>query len=177
MENPNEIKRSWNLQSNWTTGPKLVNKLIPQPFGRIAVPFVQTWREESQPALDWGAKNFSIIIPEGVRCFSACYLEISLPAAKYRKYPGLYCIRSFRIRSGGNVVYTCDYNQFLADHCESMQQQKLNQFSRIYLGGDHDSTSAVARTENPSAPCGFLRTTFEKKDGFYYVLKNTFMSY
>ena len=146
MENPNEIKRSWNLQSNWTTGPKVVNKLIPKPFGRIAVPFVQTWREETQPALDWGAKNFSIIIPEGVRCFSACYLEIALPAAKYRKYPGLYIIRSFRIRSGGNVVYTCDYNQFLADHCESMQQQKLNQFARIYLGGDEDSASAAART-------------------------------
>jgi len=51
MENPAEIKRSWNLQTNWQTGPKVLNKLLPPVFGRIAVPFVSTWREQAQPTL------------------------------------------------------------------------------------------------------------------------------
>ena len=145
-ENPSEIKRSWALQSNWKSGPAVINKLVPQGFGRIAVPFVQTWREVAAPTLDWGARNYNIIIPEGIRCISAAYLEIDLPAAKYRKYPGLYIIKTFRIRSAGNIVYECDYNQFMADHCESMLQQKLDSFSRIYLGGNTDSTNAGTRT-------------------------------
>jgi hypothetical protein len=69
-----------------------------------------------------------------------------LPSAKYRKYPGLYCIKNFRIRSAGNVVYECDYNQYLADHCESLLQQQLDSFSRIYLGGKADSNGAEVRT-------------------------------
>jgi hypothetical protein len=145
-ENPNEIRRSWNLQANWQSGLPVINKLVPIPFQKIALNFVQTWREENVPTLDWGAKNFSVVIPEGVRCISAVYLEITLPSAKYRKYPGLYCIKNFRIRSAGNVVYECDYNQYLADHCESLIQQKLDSFSRIYLGGKTDSTGAAART-------------------------------
>jgi hypothetical protein len=145
-ENPTEIKRSWNLQSNWQSGRTVINKLVPVPFQKIAVNFVQTWREESLGTLDWGAKNFSIIMPEGIRCISAVYLEITLPSAKYRKFPALYCIKNFRIRSAGNIVYTCDYGQFLADHCESMLQQKLDCFSRVYLGGKEDSTSAATRT-------------------------------
>jgi hypothetical protein len=134
------------LQSQWQTGPRVINKLVPTAFSKIAVNFVQTWREEALPQLDWGAKNFSVIIPEGIRCFSAAYLEVDLPQAKYRKYPGLYIIKNFRIRSAGNIVYEADYNQYLADHCESMQQQKLTQFSRIYLGGNADSASAGVRT-------------------------------
>jgi hypothetical protein len=145
-ENPSEIQRSWNLQANWQSGQAVVNKLVPTPFKKIALNFVQTWREESVPALDWGAKSFSIVIPEGVRCISAVYLEITLPSAKYRKYPGLYIIKTFRIRSGGNVVYECDYAQFIADHCESLPQQKLNAFSRIYLGGKSDSNTAEVKT-------------------------------
>ena len=86
------------------------------------------------------------MIPEGVRCISAVYLEITLPAAKFRKYPGLYCIKTFRLRSAGNEIYSCDYNQFLADHCESLPQQKLNSFARVYLGGKSDSTNAGTRT-------------------------------
>jgi hypothetical protein len=146
MENPIEIRRSWNLQTNWQTGPKKVNKLVPEPFGRIAVPFVQTWREVSLPTLDWSAKDFNIVIPEGVRCFSAAYLEVDLPSAQYRAYPGLYVIKTMRIRSGGDIVYECDYAQYLADHCESMAQQKLNAFSRIYLGGSSASGNAETRS-------------------------------
>jgi hypothetical protein len=158
MENPNEIKRSWALQSQWQTGPRVINKLVPTAFSKIAVNFVQTWREEALPQLDWGAKNFSVIIPEGIRCFSAAYLEVDLPQAKYRKYPGLYIIKNFRIRSAGNIVYEADYNQYLADHCESMQQQKLTQFSRIYLGGNADSASAGACCCQIVHTCGVQTT-------------------
>ena len=145
MENPTEIKRSWNLQTNWP-GPKVANKLIPVPFGRIAVPFVQTWREQSLPTLDWEAKDFNIVIPEGVRCFSAAYLEVDLPSAQYRAYPGLYIIKTFRLRSGGDIVYECDYAQYMADHCESMPQQKLDAFARVYLGGSAASGNAETRS-------------------------------
>ena len=60
MENPDEIRRSWALQTNWQSGPKVMNKLQPPIFGRVVTPFVQTWREQAQPALDWGAQNFII---------------------------------------------------------------------------------------------------------------------
>ena len=145
MENPSEIKRSWNLQTNWQTGPKVANKLLPPVFGRIAVPFVSTWRESAQPTLDWGAQNHSIIIPEGVRCLSAAYLQIDLPSAQYKAYPGLYIIDEFRLRSSGQIVYTCDYAQHIADYCESLTDQKLRQFARIYLGGSAASTEAETR--------------------------------
>ena len=56
MENAEEIRRSYALQTAWQTGAKVVNKLIPPSFSRIAVPFTQTWREEAQPNLDWGSK-------------------------------------------------------------------------------------------------------------------------
>ena len=51
-ENPDEIKRSWNLQANWQTGIPVINKLIPVPFTKIALNFVQTWREVNVPTLD-----------------------------------------------------------------------------------------------------------------------------
>lgn len=148
MENPEEIKRSWALQTNWQSGPKVANKLQPPAFGRISTPFVQTWREQSQPTLDWGAQNFSVYIPEGVRCISAAYLSIELPAAEYRAYPGLHIIDEFRLRSGGQIVYSCDYNQFLADYCESLSDQKLRAFSEIYLGGNAETPhgAPVGRT-------------------------------
>ena len=152
MENPTEIKRSWNRQTTWQTGPEVMNKLVPPIFGRIAVPFVQTWREQGQPTLDWGAQNYSVIIPEGVRCLSAAYLEVDLPAAEYRAYPGLYIIDSFRIRSGGQVVYECDYADFLTDHCENMIEQKLNHFARIYLGGSEPSNAGAAVARSVKLP-------------------------
>jgi hypothetical protein len=146
MENPQEIIRSWARQANWQTGPNTVNKLVPPTFGRIVTPFVQTWREQAQPTLDWDAQNYSVIIPEGVRCISAAYLHIKLPSAQYKAYPGLRVIKTFRIRSAGQIVYECDYNQFLADHCESLPEQKLKHFARVYLGGSTaDSGSAAAR--------------------------------
>ena len=135
MENPDEIRRSWALQTNWQTGPKMVNKLQPPIFGRVVTPFVQTWREQAQPDLDWGAQNFSVYIPEGVRCISAAYLHIQLQSGQYKAYPGLHVIKTFRLRSAGQIVYECDYNQFLTDYCESQTDQRLRHFAEIYLGG------------------------------------------
>ena len=145
MENPQEIVRSWTSQTGWQSGPVVVNKLLPDLFGRITVPFVQSWRTQNLPTLDWGAKDFSIIMPEGVRCISAAYLEIDIPSSQLKAYPGLYCIDTFRMRSAGQIVYECNYADFIADHCETLRQQKLDNFARIYLGGK----AAV----NPAAPC------------------------
>ena len=146
MENPEEIKRSWALQSQWQTGPKTVNKLQPPVYSRIAVPFVQTWREQAQPTLDWGAQQFSCYIPEGVRCISAAYLQINLPSAQYRAYPGLSIIKDFTLRSAGQIVYQCDWAQFLSDYCESLQEQKLARFAEIYLGGAAESQTDETRS-------------------------------
>ena len=146
MENPDEIKRSWALQTAWQTGPTGVNKLVPPQFMKITTNFVQTWREQAQPTLDWGAENFSIYIPEGVRCISAAYLHIELGSAKWRAYPGLHIIKTFRLRSAGQIVYECDYAQFLADYCESLSDQKLRAFADIYLGGQTASGAADSRT-------------------------------
>ena len=145
MENPEEIKRSWQLQGAWATGPKVINKLVPPTFSRIAVPFVQTWREQAEPTLDWGAQNHAITIPEGVRCISAAYLKINLPSAEYKAYPGLYAIDTFRLRSAGQQVYSCDAAQFYSDHCESLLEQKLKGFAEIYLGGAAESTQPEER--------------------------------
>jgi len=146
MENAEEIRRSYALQTAWQSGAKVVNKLIPPSFSRIAVPFTQTWREWPEPTLEWGAQDFSIMIPEGVRCLSAAYLNIDIPAAEFKAYPGLYIIDQFRIRSAGQIVYECDYGQHLSDYCESLTDQKLRQFANIYLGGSEASTGSETRS-------------------------------
>ena len=134
-EQPEEIKRSWALQSSFMTGPVVINKLVPAPYGKIRTNFVQTWREESQPAVDWEVTNQSMYIPESIRCVSAVYLKINLGAAKFKAYPGLYIIKTFRLRSAGQIVYECDYAQFLVDYCESISDQKLRQFATHLFGG------------------------------------------
>ena len=146
-ENPEEIKRSWALQTQWMTGPVAVNKLVPPPYAKIRTNFVQVWREEAQPNLDWAAVNYSTYIPETVRCISACYLRINLGTAKFKAYPGLYVIKTFRLRSGGQIVYECDYSQFLVDYCESISDQKLRQFGDIYLGGSVADSSSTSTRE------------------------------
>jgi hypothetical protein len=163
MENPDEIRRSCALQTAWQTGPKVVNKLQPPIFGRITTPFVQTWRESGQPNLDWGAQNFSTYVPEGIRCISAAYLHIALPSAEYRAYPGLHIIDSFRLRSAGQIVYECDYNQFLADYCESLSDQKLRVFADVYLGGDQASGSGVPAARDVKLPLLLPNSTYMRR--------------
>ena len=83
-ENPQNIIRSWNVQTNFAGGPVTYNKLVPPPYGRIMWNYVQTWREVSAGLgdLDWGAKYFSFYLPKAVRVLGAMYLRIQLPAAK-----------------------------------------------------------------------------------------------
>ena len=103
-ENPQNIIRSWNLQTSFATGPVVTDKLVPPPYGRIRTNFVQTWRTQALSNVDWGVQNFSIYLPESLRVVSAIYLKLEVPAngsASYKAYPGLYAIRSMRLLSGG----------------------------------------------------------------------------
>ena len=106
-ENPQNIIRSWNVQTNFAGGPVTSNRLVPPKYGRIKYNYVKTWREISAGVadLDWSSKNYSFYIPSGVRVLSAMYLRIKLPAvsgATYKNYPGLYPIKEIRLVSGGS---------------------------------------------------------------------------
>ena len=145
-ENPQNIIRSWNLQTSFATGPVVTDKLVPPPYGRIRTNFVQTWRTQALSNVDWGVQNFSIYLPESLRVVSAIYLKLEVPAngaASYKAYPGLYAIRSMRLLSGGQEVYTCDrYSDFLSDYYQSLDERQLKYFADCYLGGQTAAGSA-----------------------------------
>ena len=145
FENPQNIITSWNLQSNFATGPVTVDKLVPPRFTRIRTNFVQTWREEALTSqLDWG-KTVNIYLPESLRVVSSIFLRIPLPvlgSASYKAYPGLYIIKEIRLLSAGQEVYTCRYADFLADYCASLNNQTLKNFAKTYLGTDTASLDA-----------------------------------
>ena len=150
MENPRQIIRSWNLQSNFATGPVVVDKLVPPTYGRIRTPFVFTWREEAlATTLTWGAKQHSIYLPESLRVVGSIYLKVKLPVignGTYKDYPGLYIIDTIRIMSAGQEVYTCDYADFLTDYCQSLSEEHLRNFRGTYLGHSQGAASLDART-------------------------------
>ena len=137
-ENPENIIRSWNIQSNFATGPVTADQLVPPQYGRIRTPFVNTWREEVvNSTLDWGSSNFSIYLPESLRVLSSVYLRIQLPAlgsSTYKNYPGLYAIKNIRIMSAGQEVYTCDFFQHMVDHMQQMKLEEAKAFAKAYLG-------------------------------------------
>ena len=148
-ENPQNIIRSWNVQTNFAGGPVTSNRLVPPKYGRIKYNYVKTWREISAGVadLDWSSKNYSFYIPSGVRVLSAMYLRIKLPAvsgATYKNYPGLYPIKEIRLVSGGSEVYTAPYTEFLADHMQSLTEQCAKTFGKAYLGHE-DALSGDAR--------------------------------
>ena len=126
-ENPQNIIRSWNVQTAFSGGPVTYNKLVPPKYGRIMYNYVQTWREVNAGLgdLDWGAEYFSFYLPKGIRILGAMYLRIQLPeisGATYKPYPGLYPIKDIRIMSGGQQVYLAPYTMFLADHMQSLTE-------------------------------------------------------
>lgn len=137
-ENPQNIIRSWNVQTNFAGGPVTSNRLVPPKYGRIKYNYVKTWREISAGLgdLDWGSKNYSFYIPSGVRVLSAMYLRIKLPAisVNYKAYPGLYAIKEIRLVSGGSEVYTAPYTAFMADHMQSLTAHCAKVFGETYLG-------------------------------------------
>ena len=148
-ENPQQIIRSWNLQSNFATGPVVSDKLVPPTYGRIRTPFCYTWRHQSiNDTLDWDSKQFSIYLPESLRVVGSIYLRIELPVLQsgtYKAYPGLYVIKSLRFMSAGQEVYTCDYADYISDYCQSLTEEHLKNFRGTYLGHTQGSLSLDAR--------------------------------
>ena len=138
FETPPQIIRSWGLTKNFAAGPTTVDKLVPPTYGKIRTPFVQTWREEKlSQNLDWGSQNFSYYLPESLRVISSMFLEVDIPAISghnFKPYPGLYVIKTVRLLSAGQEIYTVDVPAFLRDYCESLSDEELESFGRIYLG-------------------------------------------
>ena len=154
-ENPRNLIRSWTLQSAWATGPTVEDKLTPPDYGRIRTPFVHTWREQTlDNNLDWGTNRYSIYLPESLRVVSSMFLKIDVSenssisasaTADFKKYPGLYAMREFKLLSAGQEVYTCNVQDFLVDYMESLTDEQLKRFSETYLG--HQQTiGSGART-------------------------------
>ena len=130
-------------------GPGSLQQACPPQFSRIATNFVQTWREEQcRSTLDFGSQHHSYYVPQGLQVISALYLSIDLPAlpsSTFKKYPGLYVIKTIRLLSGSKEIYTCDYRQFLHDHCQSLTNECLKTFAKTYLG-HQDTMDDTART-------------------------------
>ena len=138
-ENPQNIMQSWNLQQSLRTGPTVDDRLAPPDFGKIRTQFISTWREQKlENNLDWGVSNFSIYLPESLRVLSSVFLKIVVPAnsnsAVFKKYPGIYAVKSFRILSAGQECYTANVKQHLTDYCQSLSAEKLDAFAKTYLG-------------------------------------------
>ena len=138
FENPSQIIRSWGLTKNFAAGPTTVDKLVPPTYGKVRTPFVQTWREETVSTnLDWGSQNFSYYLPESLRVISSMFLRIECPLINghnFKPYAGMYAVKTVRLLSAGQEVYTCDVQAFLRDYCESLSNEELEAFGRIYLG-------------------------------------------
>ena len=138
FENPAQIIRSWGLTKNFAAGPTTVDKLVPPTYGKVRTNFVQTWRQETLgSSLDWGVQNFSYYLPESLRVVSSMFLRISCPGISghnFKPFPGLYAVKTVRLLSAGQEVYTCDVGAFLRDYCESLSDEELEAFGRIYLG-------------------------------------------
>ena len=86
-------------------------------------------------------------MPESLRVVSDIYLRIQLPAlasSTYKKISGLYAIKTIRLLSQGQEVYSCDYMQFMADHLQQYSDEEVKDFSKVYLGGE-DALSLNAR--------------------------------
>ncbi len=146
--NPENLIRSWNLQSGFSTGPVVADQLVPKKFGRIRTPFVYTWREEKlNSILDFSSQNFSVYLPESLRVLKECYLKIEVPACAtpFKAYPGLHFIDKLRILSAGQEVYVCDYHQHLVDYCQQLRDEDSRQFGKTYLGYEAVASNA-ART-------------------------------
>ena len=147
-ENPQNIMQSWNLQQALRTGPVLDDRLAPPDFAKIRTQFISTWREQQlENNLDWGVNNFSIYLPESLRVLSSVFLKIKVPAnsggAVFKKYPGIFAVKEFRIMSAGQEVYTANVKQHLIDYCQSLSAEKLDAFAKTYLGHEDVMTDAA----------------------------------
>ena len=75
------------------------------------------------------------------------YWQYQLPVANatYKDYPGLYAIKSIRLLSAGQEVYTCDFFQHMVDHLQQMRDEEVKDFATAYLGFESGSLSTAAR--------------------------------
>ena len=90
--NPQNVIRSWNTQANFSNGRVVMDRLPPPAVTRIRNNFIMTWREDNAVvnALDWGAKSFSVYLPESLRVVQGIYLKIECPAISntdFKAYP------------------------------------------------------------------------------------------
>ena len=147
--NPQNVIRSWNTQANFSNGRVVMDRLTPPAYTRIRNNFIMTWREDNAVVnqLDWGAKSFSVYLPESLRVVQGIYLKIECPAianTDFKAYPGLQ-VKSIRVLSGGTEAYTADCEKFLVDYCQSLTEEQLKEFARVHLGGG-TSPGLAART-------------------------------
>ena len=139
--NPQNVIRSWNTQANFSNGRVVMDRLTPPAYTRIRNNFIMTWREDNAVVnqLDWGAKSFSVYLPESLRVVQGIYLKIECPqidgGTDFKAYPGLQIIKSIRVLSGGTEAYTADCEKFLVDYCQSLTEEQLKEFARVHLGG------------------------------------------
>ena len=136
-ENPQNIIRSWNTQANFANGRVLMDRLVPPAFSRIRTTFLHTWREDAGTVANLDcSQNFSVYLPESLRVVRAIFLKIVVPTntANFKSYPGLQAVKSLRIMSAGQEVYTADVERFLVDYCQSLSEEQLKRFSEAYLG-------------------------------------------
>lgn len=152
-ENPENIIRSWNQQNKFQLGPLVMDKLVPPLFGRIRTNHITVWREESlSNQLDWDSQNFSVYLPESLRVLASVYLQIDLPliiAGDYKDYVGLYIIKTLRLVSAGQEVYTCNYADFMVDYLQSLSEEALKVFTTTYLGHKASADGAARRVMLP----------------------------
>ena len=63
----------------------------------------------------------------------------------FKPYPGLQAVKTIRLLSAGQEVYTADVERFLVDYCQSLSEEQLNRFTKAYLG-HQDTPDGAART-------------------------------
>jgi hypothetical protein len=146
-ENVQPIIRSYALASRFQNGRIVSDRLRPPAFRKLPTLYQKCWREEPlSTGCDWGVTNFSYLIPESVTILSSLFLRIELPALTagkfYKTNPALYCIKDFKLLSGGNVVYTQDMDACFRDCLESMTEEEYINFSEAHLG--YESTPSHA---------------------------------
>ena len=146
VENTQPILKSFSLGSRFQNGKSIADPLQPPSFSRKPTLSLKTWRSEAlNSTLDWGSENFVYEIPQSTKIVSSIYLKIKLPelasGAVYRKNPGLYCLKSFHLRSGGNIVYECQLEDMWRSCLESFaDEQDFQRYCDTYLGGESVAT-------------------------------------
>ena len=147
-ENPRNVIRSWNLQTNFATGPVIKDNLVPPSYGRIRTPHICTWREfPCENTLNWDSQEYSFFLPQSLRVIKNLYLKIRLPvvsSGNYRRHCGLYAMRSLRLLSGGQEVYSCDPQRYFVDYMESLTNDGVRQCGQTFFG-DKDVPDGAER--------------------------------